>query len=397
MPLLTVYVTAYDHGYGQAPYPGPDSRAQAFGWNPTVYDQPNYAAYPAPPAAYPPGPEHGYPGAPPPIGPYAEGGYQQPPQPGAYPPQPYGAPPSGYALPPQAQAYPQGPQQPLHGQPVSPPVDAGHLPQQQRISQLPAQTQIIPQQQPTQVPVQAQPQSQPQLQPQVQPEQQPQTQVSAIQVQPQLQAQPQSQPQPQQQQVPQPPSGPPYAFDPNATYPDPNVQAWAQYYAQGGTDVTGSVYFISVPGVKEQPPPAQTSPEPAAGQTQVGIGSTAPLNLQHATTQPSGAPGAAAPGSPSSQHTQAPQSFYQANPNDPNASNASLSSTHGPPQPVPYGAPPYPVTGGHPSGGLVNAGGDQPAWPAQYGNLTNQFAGMNVNGDSQSGGHPGAQGVGAPA
>jgi signal transducing adaptor molecule len=38
-------------------------------------------------------------------------------------------------------------------------------------------------------------------------------------------------------------------------YADSNVQAWAQYYAQGGKDPTGAVYFISVPGVKEPVPP----------------------------------------------------------------------------------------------------------------------------------------------
>jgi len=50
-------------------------------------------------------------------------------------------------------------------------------------------------------------------------------------------------------------------YDPTTTYGDPNVQAWAQYYAQGGKDPTGSVYFISVPGVKEPPPqtPASTT------------------------------------------------------------------------------------------------------------------------------------------
>jgi signal transducing adaptor molecule len=37
-------------------------------------------------------------------------------------------------------------------------------------------------------------------------------------------------------------------------YADSNVQAWAQYYAQGGKDPTGAVYFISVPGVKEPDP-----------------------------------------------------------------------------------------------------------------------------------------------
>lgn len=46
-------------------------------------------------------------------------------------------------------------------------------------------------------------------------------------------------------------------------YADSNVQAWAQYYAQGGKDPTGAVYFISVPGVKEavspQPTPQSTT------------------------------------------------------------------------------------------------------------------------------------------
>lgn len=51
-------------------------------------------------------------------------------------------------------------------------------------------------------------------------------------------------------------TGPPFVFDPAGTYPDENVQAWAQYYAQGGTDPTGSVYFISVPGITD----ARTSP-----------------------------------------------------------------------------------------------------------------------------------------
>jgi hypothetical protein len=49
----------------------------------------------------------------------------------------------------------------------------------------------------------------------------------------------------------EPPEGCPFVFDPNATYSHPNVQAWAEYYAAGGTDPTGAVYFISVPGIKE--------------------------------------------------------------------------------------------------------------------------------------------------
>lgn len=47
-------------------------------------------------------------------------------------------------------------------------------------------------------------------------------------------------------------------------YADSNVQAWAQYYAQGGKDPTGAVYFISVPGVKEPASPQPAPPQPAA-------------------------------------------------------------------------------------------------------------------------------------
>lgn len=65
---------------------------------------------------------------------------------------------------------------------------------------------------------------------------------------------------------------PPFVFDPNATYPDQNVQAWAQYYAQGGTDPTGSVYFISVPGITDAHSPSATAaavqPGAAEGQQQ---------------------------------------------------------------------------------------------------------------------------------
>ena len=43
------------------------------------------------------------------------------------------------------------------------------------------------------------------------------------------------------------------------------MQAWAQYYAQGGTDPTGSVYFISVPGITNaHPPPTAAAPQPGA-------------------------------------------------------------------------------------------------------------------------------------
>ena len=63
-------------------------------------------------------------------------------------------------------------------------------------------------------------------------------------------------------------SGPPFVFAPNATYPDQNVQAWAQYYAQGGTDPTGSVYFISVPGITDERSQQSAAAQPAEGQQQ---------------------------------------------------------------------------------------------------------------------------------
>ena len=65
-------------------------------------------------------------------------------------------------------------------------------------------------------------------------------------------------------------TGPPFVFDPTMTYPDQNVQAWAQYYAQGGTDPTGSVYFISVPGITSarSPTAAAAQHQPAEGQQQ---------------------------------------------------------------------------------------------------------------------------------
>lgn len=60
-------------------------------------------------------------------------------------------------------------------------------------------------------------------------------------------------------------------YDPKTRYPDPNAQAWAEYYAQGGKDPTGAVYFISVPGVKEavlpQPPPQPVATAATTGTT----------------------------------------------------------------------------------------------------------------------------------
>ena len=154
-----------------------------------------------------------------------------------------------------------------------------------------------------------------------------------------MQSQPQAQPQPQQQQsaTPQQQAGPPFVFDPAATYPDPNVQAWAQYYAQGGTDPTGSVYFVSVPGVKEDTT-AQQPKSPSRSNTQDGV--------------------------VAGQHVAAHE------------------------QQTPYGASPYSA---QPTATDPNA----QAWQTQYQNLGNQFAGMNVNG-ADAGQH-GQHGVGTTA
>ncbi|KAF4610975.1 hypothetical protein D9613_006509 [Agrocybe pediades] len=153
--------------------------------------------------------------------------YQQ--QPGAAAsPQPQSVVPQAYV-----QAQQQQPVQHVQQQAQSPP------PQQQH-----QQAQVQPVSQQPQA--QAQPQTLAHTQPQQQQQQQQQTQPAT---QPATQPQPQPQAQPTQQPT-QPISGPPpYAYDPSYTYADPNVQAWAQYYAQGGLDKTGAVYFVEVPGV----------------------------------------------------------------------------------------------------------------------------------------------------
>ncbi|KAI0076568.1 hypothetical protein K474DRAFT_1662768 [Panus rudis PR-1116 ss-1] len=445
----------------QAPYPQrPDSRAppdyppQAFGWNPNVYEQPGYNAYPAAPAAYAPGPgpEPPYPTGPVPQGFPDAGAYASRPQtmynpsasyaPTPVPQAPYGVPSAGpgpeivysphvgpQGQPPAATPVPQyqsaPPPQPDPGypQPYGQPQPAPGV--------QPTQPAPTPHVQP-ELHIQTQPQPQPQAQVQATPivQAQPQSQQSQPQVQPQPQAHTQSptqQPQQAQQAQPEPVAqqqssgGPPYVFDPNATYPDPNVQAWAQYYAAGGTDPTGSVYFISVPGVKE---PAATKPTPVRSNTQdsvqsqhtlqqsqaqgqpghdggsysTGHGGTAPLNVQQ------GQPGGAAPGSPSHQP---PIYQNQSGPaGQPNTSTTSLP-TQGSPQPQhqpaygasPYGGPGFASTPQIQSQPQPQAGGDANAqWQAQYYGVQNQFANLSVGGEGGQGQPgPGPQGVHTPA
>ncbi|KAG1789914.1 hypothetical protein EV424DRAFT_1355549, partial [Suillus variegatus] len=197
--------------------------------------------------------------------------YDSGPQPYGYgyeQPQPYGYGPNNayqhqVEHQPQSQPQPGPPQQPdpayayQQGQVYGGPVGGAPYPQSAQIPYPQTSQTHYPQQQPQQ---QQQPQPQPQPQLHSQP-QQPQIQQSA-EYSPGVHAQ-QSQPQlqPQTQQQPPQSAGPPYVFDPNATYPDPNAQAWAQYYAQGGTDPAGAVYFISVPGVSDTPSPPEQTPQ----------------------------------------------------------------------------------------------------------------------------------------
>ena len=379
---------------------------QAYGWNPSLYDQPGYNAYPAPPAAYPPPAEAPYPhGAPPAQPPYGDpnaypGARPQsvysPVPPQGYPgPTPYGAPvdtpvsqgypaspvqhhphvgggppPGPHVAPeptPQPQIYPQPGVQPEHHQPqVYPQPGLQAEPQIQPQPQVQPQVQVQSQPQ-----VQAQPQGQPQVQPQPQAQLQQQQQAQAPAQQEQLQAQPQPQPQQASQQASPVPSqqqsGPPYVYDPNTTYADPNVQAWAQYYAHGGTDPTGSVYFISVPGVKEGPPapaPVRTlSGDSIASQQHqdasaiANVGQVAPLHINKAQ--------------PVESQPQSQSGVYGASPYAPAATSA------GPTSPV--------------------AGEGPPVAGQPYYGLANQFASMEIGGDGRQNGQQGPPGVGATA
>ncbi|KAI0630726.1 hypothetical protein C8Q77DRAFT_1063507 [Trametes polyzona] len=388
------YIARPDSRARQEYYPpgGPPAAPgapQAYGWNPSLYDQPGYHAYPAAPAAYPP--ESPYP---PPV-------QAQPP---VQPPQPYGDP-NAYAARPQsvfgqppAQAYPgvspyappEGPPQGYPTSPVVPPqAPAQHPPQPQQ--SLPPQQPLQPQQpfqgQPAQQSLQphpqaaAQPEPQPQVQPQGQPPVQTEPQIQPSQPQgqgqPQPQAQPQGQPQvqPQQTSAPAPQqSGPPYVYDPNATYPDPNAQAWAQYYAHGGTDPTGAVYFISVPGVKEGPA-APTSPQRAQSGDSVNPnhGGASEQPVQVAPLSIHKQPGVDGQNAQHQQQQQQPQVAIG--------------------QPGGYGASPYAPAG--PASPVTGAG--QPAVGQQFYGLTNQFAGMDINANGEQHAQGGPQGVGAPA
>ncbi len=76
---------------------------------------------------------------------------------------------------------------------------------------------------------------------------------------------------------------PTYAFDPNGIYADPHVQAWATYYANGGTDLAGASYFISIPGLTDSTLGQETVQSPVGE-----IVSSAPEDPASALARPHG-------------------------------------------------------------------------------------------------------------
>jgi signal transducing adaptor molecule len=308
------------HAQGQQPlgFGRPTDQPQAYGWNQSMYDQPGYNAFPTPGAVYP-RPQQSSPIPDPRVGLARHSSYGAPqPHPQSQPqpqqlqiqtqsqpvqqapqPQPQTAYVQPYPSPENQRAsyYPQQPPQQTepHSQPATtypssdnqrasyyhqqppqqteslsqPAIQSTGQPQGQQQPQVQLQPQIHAQFEPqlqhaqSRMSIQPQPQPQsmvPQQQQQPQPQPQPQTQTQPQTQPPETQAHPHAQAQTQQQTM----TGPPFVFDPTAVYPDQNVQAWAHYYAQGGTDPTGSVYFISVPGITDarSSPTAAVHPQP---------------------------------------------------------------------------------------------------------------------------------------
>jgi signal transducing adaptor molecule len=416
----------------------PDSRgAPPGGWNPSVYDQPGYNAYPSVASAYPQGPERPYQGPPQPV---------SQPQPQPYvDPSVYAQQQAGYSQPYGASPYPTGQSQqpqavPHQQQQFSPPL--------QQLSQLPPQLQQQAQPQPqahqstqshqvqAQQPIQREQSVQAQQPAQTQqPVQQPAPAQHSVQAQQPVQ----SHAQPQTQQPPPQQSGPPYVYDPNGTYADPNVQAWAKYYSQGGKDLAGAVYFISVPGVTESPPGPgpQDHPQPshqAQSQPQIqsdtGVHDSAtpsptsadasqPSLHQHAAqevhleqfvapdptvqgnhTYTPATGGPTSPVSSNNSTTQPPwvrpmpqQGQPMSNPGSPNPQNQNQQPAYQPAS-VPPLSPTHSFHAVQPQGAQTQAG-----WPAQYHAMQSQMGAMDIgaNGVGQQQGQQPYQGVGAPA
>ncbi|KAK0225810.1 hypothetical protein IW262DRAFT_1267260 [Armillaria fumosa] len=310
----------------QYPVARPDSRGQApptsYAWNQQP-QQPAYGAYPQYPGQYGPQPQ-----------PVAT----------AYGPQPYG--PQG-PLPYAAQG---------QGQPAQ-----GALP-----SPLPAQTQgYMPTQTQGQVPTQ--------------------TQAAQVLGQAPQHADPtiQSQAQVQhQQQIQGRQVAAPYDYDPTTTYADPNVQAWAQYYAKGGKDLAGAVYFISVPGVTDNLPPHATPV----------------LEPQSLQQQPQHQMQANDAGSAEALPSPFPSNDHQKQPVIANEGGRSpVTATSTPSWVLPKVSSPARPPGGAGSPAPGGAGIDGGYGRSPYYALSGHMAGMNISGDQTQSSANGYQGVGATA
>lgn len=315
-----------------------------------AYESPGYG-YP-PPARHEYGPQpygHGY-------GPsHPEGPHPAPPHELAGFAQPY----NGYPAPAQS-PYPQ--------------AQMPYTPMQTPYNQVQAPIQQPPAQEPSQ--------SQHELLPQVQAHPQPSQAQSPSQMQPQ--AQPGDSPQIKQ--------GPPYVYNPNITYADPNVQAWAQYYAQGGKDPAGAVYFVAVPGVTdntEGPVPANEQVQAVQGQEQErtpeqygpAVGVLA-RSTSHRLAGPTGVPSSSQSTDHGWQPQQQPLHGYV-----PSQTQPQSSQQYGPPTGMSgYGSSPGSASehasptgaGGHQS--PLVGGGYGSGYDYGVGALQHQFADMGVGG-----------------
>lgn len=212
---------------------------------------------------------------------------------------------------------------------------------------------------------------------------------------------------------------PPFPYDPSATYADSNAQAWAQYYAQGGTDPTGAVYFFSVPGITDtkgdpasetqqmqtQPQPSQAGVEPYAVQSNspsaehypaqgssVGLVQSQgqPQLAQNLSSTSLGYTGTATqqPHSPTSSPTRRATlpshhgSFYGVQAQQQQRSQTPGQTTQVPVSSYVYGASPFPDPGS-----TAVLGSEQSTAPIgnpygvnpQFSQMQNQFAAMGVS------------------
>jgi signal transducing adaptor molecule len=167
------------------------------------------------------------------------------------------------------------------------------------------------------------------------------------------------------------------------------VQAWVQYYAQGGKDLTGSSYFISVPGLTDGTAPQSPSAQQAAqGQQQAqaqgaAAGATDASAYHQGYAAQQGQPGAANDIPGYSAH--AAQAGAYAN-ETPGYSAHAVQAANA----YAYGQQPSSPTGSLSRGQSFTAQGAHPHDPqaqynAQYAQMHGQFAGMGVSERSPTG------------